>query len=618
MKRAMTFIATVLCAGAFAQPGTPWERRWHPTASGPDEGMAVCSDKFGNFYVVGTTSNYSDTEDIVVLSYDVNGNLRWNQHYETPLLDKGAAIACDDNGDVIVAGTSQSSTTGYDFVIWKLAGDTGTQRWDAVRVTSSGTRNDIPMDMVVTPAGEIYVTGVSWPLPSGHPDFLTIRIHADGQMAWDAPVQQDFEAKWDIPFALVVHTDGSITVGGSSWEYPDERTRDWALVRYNGNGTVASGRWPFRYNRGVQILDNHLADLAIDEQGNVYATGYCFEQIEADNQDQAYMTQGFRPNGDTMWSSDAIFSLTEVVEFGGDAAFAIGYCDGNVYVAGASQNSVRPAHDTDLVVIGYQAGNGTLLGGNFPAIFNSTDDGADGPKRLITAGSNIYVTGTAVKAGGSDYITMRVRSNGTIAWAREHFTQVGTVDEARGIANSGVGRVAVTGLADGLGATGDDVGTIGYAETGQIQVVTPSSHSIQSGLEVSGSLSSVFLSDDDRWEFKQGPSVDLWPIKLVLIGGVGEVSEMSFRLETHVTTTSIRQRVEFWDYGSTAWVEMDSRYATVNSDRVVIPFSQCDPSRFRSQSGEIKVRISFKVDGIGTTADWRARIDHAVWEVLPR
>ncbi|MBL1149382.1 MAG: hypothetical protein HND42_04120 [Armatimonadetes bacterium] len=84
MKRAMTFIATVLCAGAFAQPGTPWERRWHPTASGPDEGMAACSDKFGNFYVVGTTSNTSSSEDVVVLSYDIAGNFRWQQHYDNP------------------------------------------------------------------------------------------------------------------------------------------------------------------------------------------------------------------------------------------------------------------------------------------------------------------------------------------------------------------------------------------------------------------------------------------------------------------------------------------------------------------------------------------------------
>lgn len=83
MKRAMTFIAAVLCAGAFAQPGTPWERRWHPTASGPDEGMAVSSDKFRHYRVKHEAGDTSLRHDFIPRSFSIARNFRWHQTSDT-------------------------------------------------------------------------------------------------------------------------------------------------------------------------------------------------------------------------------------------------------------------------------------------------------------------------------------------------------------------------------------------------------------------------------------------------------------------------------------------------------------------------------------------------------
>lgn len=119
MKVTSAAMVALLNCAAIAQLGTPWEQRWHPTAPGPDEGKAICADKFGNYFVAGSTSNEGTTEDILVVSYDAAGNFRWRQRYDNPgFTDKGVAIQCDDNGDVIVAGESDSAT-GIDFVVLK-------------------------------------------------------------------------------------------------------------------------------------------------------------------------------------------------------------------------------------------------------------------------------------------------------------------------------------------------------------------------------------------------------------------------------------------------------------------------------------------------------------------
>lgn len=51
-----------------------------------------------------------------------------------------------------------------------------------------------------------------------------------------------------------------------------------------------------------------LNDLAIDENGNVYATGYGWTILVADSYDQHFMTQKFLPNGTTGWASDSLYS----------------------------------------------------------------------------------------------------------------------------------------------------------------------------------------------------------------------------------------------------------------------------------------------------------------------
>lgn len=378
--------------------------------------------------------------------------------------------------------------------------------------------------------------------------------------------------------------------------------------------------WPFLYDHANYGKENVLNDIAIDENGNVYATGYGWTILAADSYDQHFMTQKFMPNGTTGWASDSLYSADAPPGFRVDYAVSIAYnrfSDGGmVYVAGASADPTRG--DLDIAIVAYNPANGGL---GFPlpfaARYNNPTNGNDIPSQVIVAGSNIYAVGTAYRGSEENYVTIRVKENAEIAWSREHFTQPGTDDEGRGVAVLEAGRVASTGKSQGA-TTDVDIGTVGYSHVPpDFETIAPTQFNITAGVHQSGTLSSLATSDDDRLEVQTGPSTDSWPIKVVIQANVGDpVTELCFRLESHVTSPNVLQRIEFYDYVMGAFVQLDSRHITMNSDRIILPASRWHPSRYIDDAGNVMVRVSYKVDGIGGGTSWRARIDHAVWEIL--
>jgi len=97
-----------------------WECSYDTPAGfegGRPRGMVV--DAASNVYVVGVLYNAALTNDMVTLSCDADGRLRWVKRYDGPAagLDAGHGIALDPSGNVIVAGMSEGVGTGTDYVI---------------------------------------------------------------------------------------------------------------------------------------------------------------------------------------------------------------------------------------------------------------------------------------------------------------------------------------------------------------------------------------------------------------------------------------------------------------------------------------------------------------------
>ncbi|MFQ6031391.1 MAG: SBBP repeat-containing protein [Candidatus Zixiibacteriota bacterium] len=280
----------------------------------PWGGVDIALDKSNNVYVTGGGLDY------VTIKYYPDGETAWVRTYDGPGNgpDKARSVAIDDSGNVYVTGWSVGSGTYDDYATIKYYpnGDTAWVR----RYNGAGNWVDWAYDLAVDDSGNVYVTGA---LNEGGTDqnYGTIKYYPDGVIAWvrkyDGGVNSDDEA-----VAITMDVSGNVYISGMSvgmgWDY--------ATIKYYPNGDTA---WLRRYDGPANDWDWSY-DIAVDDSGNVYVTG--FSQGTGTFWD--YTTIRYDPNGDIAW-----VETYDGPKNSYDAALAIAVDDfGNVYVTGFSED----------------------------------------------------------------------------------------------------------------------------------------------------------------------------------------------------------------------------------------------------------------------------------------
>jgi Beta-propeller repeat len=126
--------------------------------------------------------------------------------------NRAVAIAVDNSGNVLVAGSSTTTTGDFDYVTIKYAPH-GTQLW-ARRYASGAGSNDQVRALAVDSGGNVLVTGTS----------DTVKYDAEGTLLWAAPYGGR---------AMAVDPAGNAYVTGF-------RTNEYATVKLDPN---ASNLW---------------------------------------------------------------------------------------------------------------------------------------------------------------------------------------------------------------------------------------------------------------------------------------------------------------------------------------------------------------------------------------
>ncbi len=192
--------------------------------------------------------------------------------------------------------------------------------------------------------------------------------------------------------------------------------------------------WVRRYN-GPGNNEDQITGLGVDENGNVYVTGYSV----IGGSDYEYATIKYNQNGNELW-----VRRHNGVANGFDRAEALVVeKNGNVYVTGVSYN--------DFFTIKYDPEGNEL----WTAHYNGP--GEDWATAItIDEKGNIYVIGASQRnyAGGAcsdvffDYLTVKYDSNGNQLWASRYNHGIDNINYAYNVAVDYNGNVYVSGHSD--------------------------------------------------------------------------------------------------------------------------------------------------------------------------
>lgn len=148
--------------------------------------------------------------------------------------------------------------------------------------------------------------------------------------------------------------------------------------------------------------------------------------------------------------------------------------------------------------------------------------------------------------------------------------------------------------------------------------VLPDSFAITRGTYLSGGLSDLFDSDDLRIAAREAPPFTVQdPGVQLTITGVApsqNVASLQFSVEaacTGLPSTSLKQRIEAFDYVANAWVIVDERQPSTSDQVVTVTLT--NPNRFvQSGTRKMSARVSYFDTGVFAPA-WEGRFDRTVW-----
>jgi uncharacterized delta-60 repeat protein len=348
-------------------------RQWAARYNGPGDSLdlpyGIAVDPSGNVYVTGYSYSSSTSYDYATVKYNAAGVEQWVARYNGPenSYDFAWSLALDGLGNVYIAGTSWSSSTGYDYAIIKYDGS-GVQQWVA-RYNGPGNATDDAWAVAVDRSGNVYVTGQSYGSGTGY-DYATVKYNSSGVEQWAARYNGPGNSR-DGASALFLDPAGNVYVTGSSGASNDY---DYITIKYDNSGTE---NWIARYDSPGD--DGRPVALAVDGSGNVCVTGYSGSRYYSQ-----YVTLKYDAAGIEQWAA----------RYGGNSYNSANSLaldnQGNVYVTGMTD---------------YYCDEG-CWGGDFTTIKYSTAgveqwiaryDGAEDEALAIAvdASGNVYVTGSS-------------------------------------------------------------------------------------------------------------------------------------------------------------------------------------------------------------------------------
>ena len=243
----------------------------------------IVIDNNNNVAAAIIASGYTDA-NFYVTKYDSGGNQLWSRSDPYTIsfgFNYNSSLAVDNNDNIFLSSSVAGSTTGYpfpnptysDFINFLIVkyDSSGTEQWSRIYDGPSGLM-DIPRDMVIDDAGNVYVTGISEKIDSidynnywmyKSTGVSTIKYNSAGTLEW-----VDYLPNSDVS-DIEIDNSGFVYVVGASGT--SGYLSNFMAAKFNFNGNRI---WVKNFSKNQLNLQSYLSSVAIDDYGNVFVTGY--------------------------------------------------------------------------------------------------------------------------------------------------------------------------------------------------------------------------------------------------------------------------------------------------------------------------------------------------------
>ena len=233
---------------------------WQRTFGGTDEdiGNGIAVDGAGNVYVTGTTqSSGVGFVDVFIVKYNSSGGVVWQRTLGAENYDEGVDIAVDGDGNVYVAGYSNSYTNGT--LVAKYSSG-GTLSWQNNFIAMSA----YGCGMSVDSSNNVYVAALIDLSSSEISDYsiAIIKYDTDGVPVWQRTISRtgtdETATGMSIDSSNNVYIIGyTSSVGGN----------DVFIAKYTSGGGLS-------WQRTLGTAgDDKARGIAVDSSGKVYIAG---------------------------------------------------------------------------------------------------------------------------------------------------------------------------------------------------------------------------------------------------------------------------------------------------------------------------------------------------------
>ncbi|HSC09206.1 MAG TPA: delta-60 repeat domain-containing protein, partial [Steroidobacteraceae bacterium] len=313
-----------------------------PTAADRAQAQAIQAD--GRIIAVGSAFNGSD-DDFALTRYNGDGSLDTTFGAGGKVMtdfanggDGAMAVTVQGDGAIVVAGHAQQGAgTVFAIVRYHSDGSLDDGFGTGGKVTVAFADFDAGVHAVaVEPDGKIVAAGYAW--NGTDSDFALLRLDASGALDTagfgngTGKVTTDLDGHADQLRALALQPDGRIVVAGSVDTASTGRRSDFALARYDADGSLDAS-----FGSGGKVIvdlagSSDIAEaVAIDAaDGKIVAAGHAFNGVDTDF---AVVRLDAAGNPDAAFGSGG----KAMLDFSGGADLARALAvrpDGNLIVAG--------------------------------------------------------------------------------------------------------------------------------------------------------------------------------------------------------------------------------------------------------------------------------------------